>query len=275
MMTKQEAFNFARDFIRSKSAIVVDDTKDYLIESRLTPIAKEEGFECVVDLLNQLKKAPLVEIEEKIVEAMTTNETSFYRDIQPFEALKTQIFPELIKARSDTKRLNIWCAATSSGQEPYSISMLLADEFPEVFSSWRIKILATDISKEMLDRTREGCFSQLEVNRGLSAVKLVKHFTKLPNGRFQIKPEHRAMIDARHLNLANEFSLHLKCDLIMLRNVMIYFDIETKQSILQRAEKLMAQDAYLLLGAAETIFSLETNLQRKTVGKASCYQKEQ
>ena len=180
-------FKYVQDLVYQKSAIVLEDSKAYLVEARLQPIARRLGLASLGELVAQLRAAPMNGLERIVVEAMTTNETYFFRDVHPFEALKKVILPELIKRRVEARQLNIWCAAASSGQEPYTILMLLRENFPAL-GAWQINFLATDISREMLDRCREGCYSQLEVNRGLPAQLLVKYFQKIGT-EWQIKEE--------------------------------------------------------------------------------------
>jgi chemotaxis methyl-accepting protein methylase len=159
-------FNFVREMVRSRSAIVLEDEKNYLVESRLQPLARREGFVGIAELVTKLRSNGFSPLHGKVVEAMTTNETSFYRDVQPFEALRKVILPELISKRTATRQLRIWCAASSTGQEPYSLAMLLKEHFAEL-ANWDVKILATDLSTQVLEKARSGCFNQIEINRGL------------------------------------------------------------------------------------------------------------
>jgi chemotaxis protein methyltransferase CheR len=205
----------------------------------------------------------------QVIEAMTTNETSFFRDVHPFQALSDTVLPELMRARATERSLNIWCAAASSGQEPYSIAMLLDDALVGR-PGWRVRLLATDISQQMLDRTREGIYSQLEMNRGLPAQRLVKHFTRVGT-HWQISENLRRMVECRLLNLDAAWPMMPQMDLIFLRNVLIYFDIPTKQRILARVKKVLRPDGYLFLGGAETTLNLDAGFERVQIGNAPAY----
>jgi chemotaxis protein methyltransferase CheR len=263
-------FLFVRDLVYRQAAIVLEREKDYLVEARLSPLARRHGFASLTDMIAQMRSQPTNGLRWSAVEAMTTNETSFFRDIHPFDGLKKNVFPELMKRRAALRQLNIWCAAASSGQEPYTILMILRENFPELLN-WKIVFIATDISKEMLDRCREGCYSQLEVNRGLPAPLLVKYFQKIGT-EWQIKEELRRMIDFRQLNLAQSWPAFPAMDIIFMRNVLIYFDIETKKVILGRVRKILKPDGYLFLGGAETTLNLDDSFKRVQVEKSAHYQ---
>lgn len=262
-------FHYIRDFIYKKAAIVLDESKGYLIESRLKPLAKRHGFFSLEAMVGQLRAQPQNGIHWDVVEAMTTNETYFFRDIHPFEALKKSVLPELIKKRESARRLNIWCGAASSGQEVYTILMLLKENFPSL-ASWKIDFVASDISKEMLDRCREGCYSPLEVNRGLATPMLVKYFQKI-GGQWQIKEDLRRMVDWRQINLAESWGALAPLDIVFMRNVLIYFDMATKKNIFARLAKLLKPDGYLFLGGAETTMGIDDNFKRVAVDKTSYY----
>jgi chemotaxis protein methyltransferase CheR len=184
--------------------------------------------------------------------------------------LKKVVLPDLIKRRTASRQLNIWCAAASSGQEPYTIVLLLRESFPEL-SAWKVNFLATDISREMLNRCREGCYSQLEVNRGLPAALLVKYFRKIGT-EWQIKEGLRRLIDFRQMNLAQAWPVLPPMDIIFMRNVLIYFDIETKKNILTRVRKALKPDGYFFLGGAETTLNLDDSFKRVQIEKTAYYQ---
>ena len=209
-----------------------------------------DGLGTIDELLHKLRGEPHGAISTRVVEALTTNETSFFRDVHPFEALRTQLVPELLKKRATEKTLNLWCAASSSGQEPYTIAMVLKDGFPEL-ATWRVRFLATDISQEMLRRSREGVYSQLEVNRGLPAKYLVKYFDKR-GADWQIKKELRDSIEFSELNLARPFPAMPLLDIVFIRNVLIYFNQETKRDILRRVRRVLAPDGALFVGSSES-----------------------
>ena len=204
----------------------------------------------------------------RIVEALTTNETSWFRDGDPFTALTSTVMPALLAARGPSERLQIWSAACSSGQEPYTIAMLLEDSIPN--AATRVSITATDLSREMVARTRAGRFSQLEVNRGLPAPMLVRHFTRAGN-EWEVAPQLRRMVTASECNLAAPLPRMGPFDVVYLRNVLIYFDLPTKQAILRRVRDLMRPDGWLFLGAAETTLGVDDSWERVVVGRSSAY----
>jgi chemotaxis protein methyltransferase CheR len=204
-----------------------------------------------------------------VVEAMTTNETSFFRDLSPFLALKECFLPDLIARRASMRCLSIWCGASSSGQEPYSIMLTILEHFPEL-KDWRIRFLATDISGAMLKRCQEGIYSQLEVNRGLPASLLTKYFSK-KGTHWQIDEDIRKRIEFREMNLAGSWPLFPTMDLVVLRNVMIYFDGETKKNILKKIRHILDPQGYLLLGGTETTINLDDQYERVAVNGTSCY----
>jgi chemotaxis protein methyltransferase CheR len=263
-------FSYVRDLIYRRAAIVLEKEKTYLVEARLSPLVHRHGFRTLTEMIAQMRCEPNNGLHWHVVEAMTTNETSFFRDIYPFELLKKNVLPELIKRLAALRQLNIWCAAASSGQEPYTILLLLRENFPEL-STWKLNFLATDISIEMLDRCREGCYSQLEVNRGLPAPLLVKYFRKIGT-EWQIKEELRRMIDFRQINLAQTWPVLPLMDVIFMRNVLIYFDVETKKTILARVRRTLKPEGYLFLGGAETTLNLDDSFKRVQIDKTAYYQ---
>ena len=269
MSLNSNDMDFIRELILDRAGIVIGPGKEYLVTSRLEPLACSEGLDSLEDLVSCLRKQSSGALIHKVVEAMTTNETSFFRDVHPFEALKKDIIPELIQKNANTQQLDIWCAASSSGQEPYCIAMLLKDNFPQI-STWKINILATDISEEILSRARHGLYSSLEVNRGLPAPLLVKYFTR--NGSdFEIKKELRNMVDFREMNLTKGWPHLPDMDIIFIRNVLIYFNIETKREILGKIRNTLKPDGYLFLGGAETTINIDENYERLQIDKTVCY----
>jgi chemotaxis protein methyltransferase CheR len=268
-MTEQEYAYFAKVLLE-RCAIVLEPGKEYLLETRLTPVARKHGLESVAALVQQLRMASINGLATELVEAMVTTETSFFRDVHPFETLRKAVFPELIRARQSERRLNIWCAASSSGQEPYTVALLLKEYFPEL-ASWAVTFLATDISREMLRRSKEGRYSQIEVNRGLPINMLLKYFRQ-DGASWQLRDDIRALIDFRPLNLAQPWPPMPPMDLVLLRNVMIYFDVDTKKSILRRVARVLRPDGYLILGGAETTFGLDDAYKRIENLKAGFYQ---
>jgi chemotaxis protein methyltransferase CheR len=263
------AFEYICDLVRQKSAIVLEPSKTYLVESRLNPVARAQGMASIEELVDALRKPNSSKLTQAVVEAMTTNETSFFRDLHPFEALKSQILPKLIESRSRERVLNIWSNACSSGQEVYTIAMLLKDNFPEL-GGWKVRLIASDLSTQILDKAREGIFNQTEINRGLPLPMLLKYFQK-KGLTWQIKDELRKMVEFRQVNLVECFPQLPPMDVVFLRNVLIYFSTDTKREILMKVKRVMRPDAALFLGGAETTMNLDVPFQREQIGKATCY----
>jgi chemotaxis protein methyltransferase CheR len=262
-------FDYVRTLVKDRSAIILEPSKTYLVDSRLSPIVRKLNMNSIGELVTRMRQERFGELHRSVIEAMTTNETSFFRDVHPFEAMKTKIVPELMAKRAAERSLTIWCGACSSGQEPYSIAMLLRENFPEL-AGWRLQILATDLSTEILDRAKRGVFSQLEVNRGLPAALLVRHFTR-QGLEWQVSDTVRNMITFRELNLIESWPSMPRVDVVFLRNVLIYFDIPTKKSILAKIRQVMRPDAYLFLGGAETTMNLDDVFERVQLEKTGCY----
>jgi chemotaxis protein methyltransferase CheR len=268
-MTDQE-FNYIRQFLFERSGIFLEEGKQYLVETRLAPILRQQELGSIGDLIARLRFQPETGLPRQIVEAMVTTESSFFRDHLPFEALRKVVLPELMERRRAERRLHIWCAASSHGQEPYSLALLLREHFPELLG-WRIMLLASDISQEVLARAREGRYNQIEVNRGLPATLLVKYFEQ-QGTHWQLKPTIRSMVDFQEINLTRGWPALPRMDLVLIRNVMIYFDIPTKKTILGKMARVLQPDGYLLLGGAETTFNLDDAYRRVEALKAGFYQ---
>jgi chemotaxis protein methyltransferase CheR len=264
-----EDFDYVVKLVRDVSAIVLEPEKRYLVEARLIPVARREGFDSIGSLISNVRGPGGAPLREKIVEAMTTNETSFFRDIAPFEALKQHVLPELIESRAGKRQLNIWCAASSAGQEPYTIAMTIREHFPQL-SGWNIQFLATDLSLEVLNRAKEGYYSQLEINRGLPAPMLVKYFEK-KGPEWRVKEELRNMIAFEQLNLIGTWPSMPVMDIIFVRNVLIYFDVEIKRQILANMQKRIAPDGFLFLGSAETTLNIAEDFKRVKFERGACY----
>lgn len=271
-MLESKSFAFLAQFVRDRSAIVLDTSKTYLLESRLMPVVRQHGLETLDDLADRLRQPGSNVIAQQVVDAMTTNETSFYRDIHPFDALKTHVLPELIARREKEKTLNIWSNACSSGQEVYSIAMLIREHFPQLIG-WRVRLIASDLSSTILKKAQLGEFNQTEVNRGLPMQLLLKYFNK--HGLcWQIKEEIRKWVEFKEVNLIDRWPVTLPTmDIVFLRNVLIYFDPATKVEVLNKARNLMRPDGYLFLGGAETTMNLNVQLNRELIGKATCYRR--
>lgn len=272
MTIAAEAFGFVCDLVRRESAIVLEPGKEYLVESRLLPLARAQGDTDIDSYVARARRSPHGPVVREIVEALTTNETSWFRDSEPFLALRRTLLPELATARTTTRRLRIWSAACSSGQEPYSIAMSLA-EAPQL-TGWTFEVLGTDLSLEMVERARAGRYSQLEMNRGLPAPQLVRWFER-DGAAWRVKPELAASTSFRQLNLVRPLPTLGTFDLIFLRNVLIYFDLSTKRAVLQRLRRVLAVDGYLYLGASETTMGVDDSWERVPVGRSSVYRMKQ
>jgi chemotaxis protein methyltransferase CheR len=246
-------YDFLRRLLKERSGLDLSADKQYLVESRLVPLARRVGLSGIPDLVQKMRGGAEA-LTKDVVEAMTTNETFFFRDKVPFDHLSGTILPALLSARASRKQLRIWSAASSTGQEPYSIAMCLKERAAEL-AGWRIEIVATDLSQGVLEKSKAGIYSQFEVQRGLPIQLLVKYFTQ--NGEFwQLNSDIRGMVSHRQLNLLQDFSHLGKFDVIFCRNVLIYFDQPTKLSIFERLAKMIEADGMLMLGAAETVVGM-------------------
>ena len=261
-------FDWVCRLVRRESAIVLVPGKEYLVEARLLPLARELGVDGVSGLVDRLRSRPDADTNRRIVEALTTNETSWFRDRHPFTMLTDTVLPALLAARPADAELRLWSAGCSSGQEAYTIAMLLADALPD--AGQRVRITATDLSREMVARTRAGRFSQLEVNRGLPAPLLARHFTRVGT-EWQISPALRRMVTASELNLADPLPRMGPFDVVYLRNVLIYFDPGTKREVLRRVRRAMHPDGWLVLGAAESTLGVDDTWERVVDGRGSAY----
>ena len=246
-------YDYLRKLLKDRSGLVLSADKQYLVESRLTPVARKAGVTTLGDLVAKLK-GNNEKLTVEVVEAMTTNESFFYRDKVPFDHFTSAIMPSLLAARAKEKRIRIWCAAASTGQEPYSLAMCLK-EMKDKLVGWRVEILGTDLSTEVLEKAKAGLYSQFEVQRGLPIQMLVKYFTQTGD-TWQISPEIRAMVQYRPLNLLADFAHLGNFDVVFCRNVLIYFDQETKIGVLNRIARMLDAEGFLVLGAAETVVGL-------------------
>ncbi len=246
-------YDFLRKLLKERSGLDLSADKQYLVESRLIPLARKSGMPGIAELVQKMKSGAET-LTSEVVEAMTTNETFFFRDKIPFDHLRETVLPAMLKARANRRSLRIWSAACSTGQEPYSIAMCLKEKAQEL-SGWRVEIVATDLSQEVLEKAKSGIYSQFEVQRGLPVQLLVKYFTQVGE-HWQINPEIRAMVQHRPLNLLQDFAHLGKFDVIFCRNVLIYFDQGTKTNIFGRLAKSLEPDGMLLLGAAETVVGI-------------------
>jgi len=261
-------YEYLRRFLKERSGLDLSADKQYLVESRLLPLARKAGLAAIPDIVAKIKNGD-GKLATDVVEAMTTNETFFFRDKIPFDHLRDTIMPALIKARASRKSLRIWSAASSTGQEPYSIAMCLK-EMGASLAGWRFEIVATDLSQEVLEKSRAGIYSQFEVQRGLPIQLLVKYFTQ--SGEiWQLNPDVRSMVQFRQLNLLQDFSHLGSFDVIFCRNVLIYFDQDTKAVIFERVAKCLETDGTLLLGAAESVVGI-TDAFRPVAERRGLYQ---
>ena len=247
-------YGYLRELVYGLSQNVLDPSRDYLFETRLSKVLRNQGMSHLGQLVSHLRAARNPTLERAVAEAMTINETSFFRDTRPFELLRTELLPKIIEARRMQRSLRIWSAACSTGQEPYSLAMMMKDHFP-ILAGWRVEIVATDLSPTVLDRAREGIYSTFEVQRGLPIQMLIRHFDQIePN--WQIKRELRRTVNFRPLNLLEDFAVLGQFDIVLCRNVLIYFDQPTKTRILNGITRRIAPDGAVMLGGAESVFGL-------------------
>ncbi|KIU44248.1 MULTISPECIES: protein-glutamate O-methyltransferase CheR [Bradyrhizobium] len=261
-------YEYLRKLLKERSGLDLSADKQYLVESRLLPLARRSNLNGIPELVQRMKGGaePLT---SEVVEAMTTNETFFFRDKIPFDHLKDAVLPALAQARAARRALRIWCAASSTGQEPYSIAMLLK-EMTALFSGWRIEIVATDLSQAVLEKSRAGLFSQFEVQRGLPIHLLVKYFAQ-KGELWQLNADIRSMVQHRQLNLLQDISHLGTFDVIFCRNVLIYFDQQTKAGIFGKVARMLEPDGVLALGAAESVVGI-TNLFKPYPDRRGLYQ---
>jgi chemotaxis protein methyltransferase CheR len=252
---KSEDFDLLANLVRGKSGLVLTPDKSYLIESRLVPVTRKFGMKAIEDIVAAIRLRNDQAVARAVTEAMTTNETLFFRDTKPFEQFKRVVMPNLMKARGSRNSLRIWCAACSSGQEPYSLAMSLKELGAQV-AGWKFEIVATDLSAEMIERGKLGIYSQFEVQRGLPIQMLMKYFKQADNDRWQISSELRSMVQFREFNLLEDFRSLGQFDVVFIRNVLIYFDPPTKAVVLNKVAQLMPEDGYLYLGGAETVLGV-------------------
>lgn len=251
-------FDFLRTYLKARSGLALSGEKRYLVESRLGPVCRRFNLASLHDLVNALKGGREAAMEKAVVEAMTTNETFFFRDRAPFDLFRDVLLPEAMARRAAQRRLRIWCAAASTGQEPYSLAMMLHEAAPRL-AGWTVDLVATDLSTEVLERARAGLYSHFEVQRGLPVQLLIKHFEQVGE-QWRIAANLRQMVDFRPLNLLQAFDQLGTFDIVYCRNVLIYFDAATKGDVLARISVSLAPDGAVLLGAAETVIGLTDRL---------------
>jgi chemotaxis protein methyltransferase CheR len=263
-------FQFVSTLVRTRAAIVLEPGKEYLVASRLLPVARDSGLGSIAELVTQLRVAPHGPLSTKVVDAMTTNETSWFRDSAPFQMLTKDLLPQVVASRTGgDKQLRIWSAASSTGQEAYSVAMLLADWLP-ANPGWTASIVGTDINAEVVAKAQAGKYSQLEVNRGLPASMLVRHFTRAGT-HWQVSEQLRRMVEFKTLNLAGAYPSMGAFDIVLCRNVLIYFDTTTRQKILASIARTLRPTGFLVLGAAETTLNMDTAFERVQFDKAAAH----
>lgn len=260
---KEDDYLFIARLVKEKSGLALPGDKHYLVESRLLPIVREMGLDDLGAFINQLRRPDALTLRNSVVEAMTTNESFFFRDKVPFEHFTNVMMPYLLNARASKRHLRIWCAAASTGQEPYSLAMCLQEMAPRL-AGWRLEILGTDISTQALDRAKAGRYSQFEVQRGLPLHMLTKYFTQKSDGAgevWEIIPAIRSMVTYQKFNLLDRFTALGHFDIIFCRNVLIYFDPQAKSDVLERLSRVLTPDGFMMLGAAETVVGLTESFQ--------------
>ncbi|HTM57513.1 MAG TPA: protein-glutamate O-methyltransferase CheR [Candidatus Udaeobacter sp.] len=265
-----EDFSYLQQLMRKRAGIVLENGKEYLAETRLAALAIQERYETLGSLLESLyTERESGDLHRQVIEALAITETSFFRDLHPFEALKRSILPERVAGRRPDRCINIWSAACSSGQEPYSIAMIIRELFPQLLGGG-VRVIASDISQRMLGRARAGRFTQIEVNRGLPAPLLVKYFSEIGHD-WQVRDELRRMIEFREFNLAGGWPPLPPMDVILLRNVLLYLDVDVRRAVLRQVARVMRPDGYLLLGGGETTLTLDEAYEPVQFGKTVCY----
>ena len=263
-----ENYAFLQRQIHEGSGIVIDSGKHYLLEARLLPIVRRENLASIDNLCAVLKSNRGRALREEVIEAMTTNETFFFRDVTPFEALRNHVLPELKAKHANSRKIRLWSAAASSGQEAYSLSILL---FECGFSDWEVQVVGSDLSEAILAKAARGLYSELEVNRGLPTAYLVRYFRR-KGAEWQVKDEIRRVVQFQKLDLRRDMRQLGSFDIVFCRNVLIYFDVETKRHILRKIRSVMNPGAYLALGAAETVLNIDNVLKKRSFDSVVYYQ---
>ncbi len=270
-MISDTDFRYIHDLVRQRSGIVLGSDKHYLVEARLAKLVESAKLESLSELVQRLRdrEGPL---QREVVELMVTNETYFFRDVVPFESLHQVVIPSLLEARQRTRRLNFWSAACSTGQEPYSIAMLLCEEFQRL-SAWDIRIVASDISHQVLARAQAARYTAYEVHRGLQPQLLARYFAPAADGAgdWALRDKVRTMVEFHQLNLLGGWPGLPTMDVIFLRNMLIYLDADEKRRLLGRMRQQLAPDGYLFLGGAETTLNLDDHFERVLIERAGCY----
>jgi len=266
---KPDDFQFMSTMLKERSGLVLTEDKAYLLESRLMPVARNRGIKGVEELIAEIRMKRAPDLIEEVVDAMTTNESFFFRDVKPFDLFRDQVLPKIMEARAAQKSFRIWCAAASNGQEPYSLAITLKEQAAKL-GGWRHDIVGTDISRRVLKKAESGEYTQFEVQRGLPITLLVKYFDK-DGETWRIKPEMRQMINFKYYNLLDDLSSLGKFDIVFCRNVLIYFDQPTKSKVLDGIARLMPPDGMMFLGGAETVLGVSDKFE-PVPGQRGIYQ---
>ena len=262
-------FDFIREFVRNEIGMVLEKEKEYLIEYSLKPVYEAEGLKSIGSLVAHLRTSRPGKIHERILDAITINETSFFRDGKPFDALENTLIPKLVSSGALSDGLNIWCAACSSGQEPYSIAMLIKDCFPHLGGA-PVKIIGTDVSGSMLERARVGQFNDHEIGRGLPEQMRNRYFRKNAT-HWQANDELRSMVEFQKINLINSWPVLPGMHIVFLRNVLIYFSTEHKMQILRKVRKVLHPDGFLVLGACDLVPDMQSLFIRERIDDGSVF----
>jgi chemotaxis protein methyltransferase CheR len=252
---KPEDFELFSMLVKQRSGLVLTPEKAYLLESRLFPVARKHSIKSLEDMAQVIRAKREEALMADITEAMTTNESFFFRDLKPFTLFQKILLPRLLVARAAKRQIRIWSAAASSGQEAYSLAMICVEEAAKL-QGWKIDIIGTDLSREMVTRAKAGIYSQFEVQRGLPVTHLVKYFQQIAGDKWQIKENIRQMVQFREGNLLTDFGVDGSFDIVYCRNVLIYFDAATKTRVLSAISQVMPSDGFLILGGAETVLGI-------------------
>lgn len=259
-----------RTLLHQRSGIRLDEGKEYFVEMRLCALATDEGFGSPADVLEVLRtEESWGVLHRRVAECLAIGETSWFRDLHPFDELRRSVLPQLVHRRAESRELRVWSAACASGQEPYSVAMLLREHFPALHA-WRVQLLASDFSTSVLRRAREAVYSQIEVNRGLPAPMLVKYFRK-DGLDWRLRDDVRGAVEFREINLTQPFPAMPTQDVVLLRNVLLYFDAPTRRAVLRNVHRVLAPDGLLFLGGSETTFVMDESFEPVTFGRTVAY----
>ncbi|RMB12175.1 CheR family methyltransferase [Eilatimonas milleporae] len=256
---RSEDFEYLADLLKRRSGLTLTPDKIYLLESRLTPLARKRGLEGLDQLVQKLRTSRDEGLLVDVTEAMTTNESFFFRDNTPFDLFRDKVLPVMEKNRATQRRMRIWCAAASTGQEPYSLAIILREAWVK-WKNWSLDIVGTDLSQDVLEKAKAGAYTQFEVQRGLPIQMLIKYFQQ-EGDTWQLSRDIRSMVQYRPFNLLSPFTGLGTFDVIYCRNVLIYFDQPTKKDVLERMTRCLADDGALFLGAAETVLGITDTLR--------------